>query len=154
MPGKCDELAHLLETDLGFATDDQAADEGAGRGQPQLWLDLVCDAEAIEQAEDIVAAGAGGIADGAGCQQSGDQGGGRADIGPGRASAHGDANAGRGEIGAAAGLERAGGEEGIDVVAGHNQEIESFAGGDALLHVDGPGEAGRDFVPCCSLEIR
>ena len=63
------QLAHLLEADLGFAAGDDAADGYPGRGLLELALDLVGDAQALEQADDVDAARAGGIADRLGRQQ-------------------------------------------------------------------------------------
>ena len=62
-PGEMRELAHLLEADLGFAARNDAADKYAGRGLLELALDVVGDAHALEQADDVDPAGAGRITD-------------------------------------------------------------------------------------------
>src|SRR3954464_7611591 len=61
--GEVRELAYLLEADFGFTTGNDAPDKHAGRGLLELALDLVGDAHALEQADDIDAAGTGRVAD-------------------------------------------------------------------------------------------
>src|SRR5262245_25006559 len=66
--GEVRELAHLLEADLRLAAGDDAADEHARWCLLELGLDLVGNAQALEQSDHVNAARAGGIADRLGCQ--------------------------------------------------------------------------------------
>src|SRR5262245_2057186 len=100
--GDRQQLAHLLEADLGVAARDDLADRDAGCADFDLVLDLIGDAHALEQCGHIDAARPGGIGDRF-CRQhrlldlvAG------ADVGLRHAGAHRDADPRLGEVDTAA----------------------------------------------------
>ena len=67
--GDVEQLADLLETDLGLAARDDLPTGTPGEDLLELRLDLVGDAHALEQAGEIDAARSGGTGDRFGRQQ-------------------------------------------------------------------------------------
>src|SRR6185437_12288627 len=117
-------FAHLLDADFDFAAGDNGADKDAGRRLLEFRLDLVGNGEPLRQIHDVDTARAGRIADRFGRQQRVLERRGSGDVGFGRAGLDADADAGFGEVDAAATLQRAGGHEGVNVRTRHDQKIE------------------------------
>ena len=154
MPRYREQLADLLETDLGLAARDHLTDRIAGRRDPALGFDRIGNSEALEHSLEIDAARAGRICDRFGRQQRMLECVGRADVGLRRARAHGDADAGAHEIDTAAGDELALLDEVVDAGARHDHQVGDLAALHPAHDAGGAGPGRRHLVLGCALELR
>src|SRR2546422_10996842 len=152
--GDREQLRHLLKADLELAARDQLADEYARRRLGELRLELPGDSEALEQARQIDAARSAGIADRFRRAQRALESLDRADVGPGRARAHGHADARFREIDAAAGHDPAELRQLVDERRRADERIGGLARLHALPNVHHSGPFGRDLAAARFFELR
>src|SRR2546422_4208953 len=152
--GDREQLRHLLKADLELAARDQLADEYARRRLGELRLELPGNSQALEQARQIDAARSAGIADRFRRAQRALERLDRADVGPGRARAHGHADTRFREVDAAAGHDPAELRQLVDERRRADERIGGLARLAALPNVHHSGPFGRDLAAARFFELR